>query len=133
MTLRFCSRCRADVDDVGGYCLLGHPFPVETSDPIADLRAQVDKAFEKVQLEVSDVFEIVPEPEPAPDEASTMPIFEELRRDHEIALEMRATSKKVYDELTFDEPVSRNDPIVAFSPSPRADWGPERGSRRSRR
>ena len=132
MELRFCPRCRADVEDAGGFCLLGHRFPVADADPIADLRAQVDNAFSKVQLEVAAVFETEPAsdvPTPAPSS-----LYEELAEDDgEVAEEMRVTSRKVYEELAFDAPVSRTDPIIAFSPSPRADWGPEKGhGRRSR-
>ena len=131
MELRFCPRCRADVEDAGGFCLLGHRFPVSQADPIADLRAQVDDAFSRVQLEVATVFETETAPE-APAPATSL--YEELAEDDgEVAQEMRATSRKVYEELAFDAPVSRTDPIIAFSPSPRADWGPEKGhGRRSR-
>ena len=27
MKLRFCERCSAEVEDVDGFCLLGHPLP----------------------------------------------------------------------------------------------------------
>ena len=138
MELRFCPRCRADVEDAGGFCLLGHRFPVATGDPIADLRAEVDQAFAKVQVEVASVLahEGTP-PTPAPSAASAedVPIWQQLKGDdHEVVEDMRVTSKKVYEELAADAPVSQSDPIIAFSPSPRADWGPEKGhGKRSRR
>ena len=138
MDLRFCPRCRADVEDAGGFCLLGHRLPVDTADPMANLRAEVDKAFEQVQIDVATTLKAtVPPPPPArpAESAEDVPIWQQLRGDdREVAEEMRATSRKVYEELSFDEEVSRNDPIIAFSPSPRADWGPEKGhGRRSRR
>ena len=130
MRLRFCTRCRADVEDVGGFCLLGHRFPEATGDPITDLRVEVDLAFAKVQREVAAVLE--PEDAPSPTE---VPVWQQLREDdHQVAEEIRVTSRKIYDELSDDDPISRTDPIIAFSPSPRAEWGPEKGhGRRSRR
>ncbi len=48
MATRFCARCGADVEDVGGFCLLGHRLATEAGMPsLGDLRAQVDKAFER--------------------------------------------------------------------------------------
>ena len=134
MDLRFCPRCRADVEDAGGFCLLGHRLPTTTTDPIADLRVEVNKAFEKVQVEVTQKVadDKVSEPVENP---TDIPVWQQLRGDdREMAEEMRATSRKVYEELSLDEEVSRTDPIIAFSPSPRADWGPEKGhGKRSRR
>ena len=134
MDLRFCPRCRADVEDAGGFCLLGHRLPTTTADPIADLRVEVNKAFEKVQVEVTSK-SAAAETRTAPDDSADVPNWQQLRGDDkEIAEEMRATSRKVYEELSLDEEVSRTDPIFAFSPSPRADWGPEKGhGKRSRR
>ena len=151
MDLRFCPRCRADVEDVGGFCLLGHRFPEVTADAIADLRAEVDQAFAKVQVEVATVLgtgktpgppatAATPDPSP-PREASPgddVPLWQQLRGDDrevdEVADEIRATSKKIYEELSVEDPVSQGDPIIAFSPSPRADWGPEKGhGKRSKR
>lgn len=139
MDLRYCPRCRADVEDAGGFCLLGHRFAVtEGVDPMADLRAEVDEAFSKVRIQVETAFESdvasLTDPASIPVLAPSS-LYEELKSDdHEVAQEMRATTRKVYEELAVDAPVSRTDPIIAFSPSPRADWGPEKGNgRRSRR
>jgi hypothetical protein len=135
MSLRFCSRCRADVEDVGGYCLLGHPLPQDNVDPISDLRAEVDKAFEKIKVEVpvtgmASAFRasggsLSPAVEP----------YEELRAsDEDLVEEMAQTRTDYWSQLRdeVDVSVSRDDPILSFSPSPRMEWGPEKGRRRRR-
>ena len=145
MTLRYCPRCRADVEDAGGFCLLGHRLPVVDEDPIADLRAEVDRAFNKVQVDISKVFEEkLDEPVPAPvgngveehlDEsapASTGNVYEELRSDAEIADEVVQNRRNVWRQLGDDAPVDRDDPILSFSPSPRMEWGPDTSRRRRR-
>ena len=81
--LRFCPTCGTDVEDVGGFCRLGHSLRV--SAPTADLstlKAEVDAAFEEAKLEVAaalgrlapgapvpyipDVVRVEPQPSPAP-------------------------------------------------------------------
>jgi hypothetical protein len=146
LSLRFCSRCRADVEDVGGFCLLGHTFPQDTSDPISDLRAEVDKAFEKIKIEIpvsgmASTFQTAGAPSPEPTlsnlepATSTFEGYEELRSSDEHLVEEMAQSRRDYwsqlrDEV--DSSVERDDPILSFSPSPRMEWGPEKGRRRKR-
>jgi hypothetical protein len=146
LSLRFCSRCRADVEDVGGFCLLGHTFPQDTSDPISDLRAEVDKAFEKIKIEIpvsgmASTFQTAPVSAPEPTVTSLEPMvstfegYEELRSSDEHLVEEMAQSRRDYwsqlrDEV--DSSVQRDDPILSFSPSPRMEWGPEKGRRRKR-
>lgn len=135
MSLRFCSRCRADVEDVGGYCLLGHPLPQDAVDPISDLRAEVDKAFEKIKIEIpltgmASAFKSAGSPSPA-----TVDAYEELRgSDEELVEEMAQTRTDYWSQLRdeVDVSVSRDDPILSFSPSPRMEWGPEKGRKRRR-
>ena len=131
MTLRFCSRCRADVEDAGGYCLLGHPFPRETSDALSDLRAEVDKAFEKIKIEipVTGLASTLQAPAPSSPEP-----YEELRTSNELVEEMAQSRRDYWSQLRdeVDVSVSRDDPILSFSPSPRMEWGPEKGRRRRR-
>jgi hypothetical protein len=47
--------------------------------------------------------------------------------------DMQVTSKALWKPLEDETPLAGNDPIVAFAPSPRMDWGPEKdkGKRRS--
>ena len=137
MSLRFCSRCRADVEDVGGYCLLGHPLPQDAVDPISDLRAEVDKAFEKIKIEipVTGMASAFKGGGASPAPGSTMEAYEELRgSDEELVEEMAQTRTDYWSQLRdeVDVSVSRDDPILSFSPSPRMEWGPEKGRRRRR-
>lgn len=139
MSLRFCSRCRADVEDVGGYCLLGHPLPQDAVDPISDLRAEVDKAFEKVKIEIpvtgmASAFKSAGAPAGTP-MADSIDAYEELRgSDEELVEEMAQTRTDYWSQLRDDADVSvsRDDPILSFSPSPRMEWGPEKGRKRRR-
>ena len=130
MTLRFCSQCRADVEDAGGYCLLGHPFPRDTSEALSDLRAEVDKAFEKIKIDIpltgmASTFQ-------AP-EAMTLEPYEELRTSDELVEEMAQSRRDYWSQLRDEVDVSvSDDPILSFSPSPRMEWGPEKGRRRRR-
>ena len=127
MTLRYCPRCRAEVEDTGGFCLLGHRFPIAAEDPIADLRREVDQAFKKVELDISDVFEQkLEEPVPAPSGG----VYEQLKSDSETLDEIVQSRRDVWQQLSDDGPVDRNDPIVSFSPSPRMEWGRDRRRRR---
>lgn len=117
--VRFCPRCSADVDDVGGFCLLGHRFPATAADdPLADLRAEVDLAFQKVQAEVALALD------PMRALAAENESSEADSNADEMLEEIQVTSKALWASLEEETPVSRNDPIVAFAPSPRMDWGP---------
>lgn len=142
MTLRFCPRCRAEVEDTGGYCLLGHPFPVIEPDPIADLRAEVDQALAKVKLDLAAVANAARVEVPATttrfgvyeDLASSTETAGPLDGDDQAVVEDLAASRRDYwSQLRTDETtVERNDPILAFSPSPRMEWGPTRRGRPKR-
>ena len=131
MALRFCPRCRAEVDDVGGFCLLGHRFPAApVEDPIADLRAEVDKAFEKIGSEVPTVGSVVgPALVAQPKRPS---VFDDLAltpEDEELVIEPH---RDVWAELREDVTVSRNDPITAFAPAPSMDWGSSKARKKRR-
>ena len=131
MKLRYCSRCRADVEDAGGFCLLGHPLPIAHEDPVADLRAEVDRAFKQVQVDISEVFEEkLEEPVPEPEAG----VYAQLKSDAEAAEEIIENRRDLWRQLEDDAPVERDDPILSFSPSPRMEWGAKklRGRKRDR-
>ena len=132
MTLKHCPRCRADVEDAGGFCLLGHRLPVATEDPISDLKAEVDQAFKKVQLDISSVFEEEPEAPVQTPSSSPSDVYEQLKSDDEVVGELVENRRDVWRQLSEDDPVERNDPILSFSPSPRMEWGPGKSKRRKR-
>jgi hypothetical protein len=97
MALSFCPRCSSRVEDKGGYCLLGHPLRPEES-PLADIRREVDDAFH-------DSFPGGLEPPLAPVGAAW-----------EINSEPSPSRSPRY--------LPPDDPISAFAPAPRMDWGP---------
>jgi hypothetical protein len=56
MAHRFCSRCNAEVEDAGGYCLLGHDLRLEAPvDSLRALRAEVNRTFDEARRELADV------------------------------------------------------------------------------
>jgi hypothetical protein len=99
---RFCPQCRSEVEDAGGFCLLGHPLrSVAPVASLSELRAEVDRAFEEARVQVARALGEAPAPPPLP----------------------RAASAVVTVEL--DAP-GVSDPITEFAPAPRMDWGPEK-------
>ena len=134
MSDRYCPKCGTVVEDVGGFCLLGHSLKVAAvTDSMNDLRAEVDRVFEEVREEVQARIASVtgemqavaaPPPPPPPVEA---PVVVEA---------VEEATQTDLDPLwaNFDEDLSPNgpDPIAAFAPSPRMDWGPDKGKRLKR-
>ncbi len=126
MAKRFCARCSADVEDVGGFCLLGHRLATEAGMPsLGDLRDQVDKAFEEARLQVAAVLEpvstltgAVSQPLPEPEGSGSIP-----PPPPPPAAEPERPS--VWKTLETSH-AGAGDPIVAFAPPPRMDWGPQR-------
>jgi hypothetical protein len=135
MTVRYCPRCDTDVEDVGGFCLVGHRLsqaPITASiSPLSDLRAEVDKAFEEARLQVAAALAPLaglggtgqtptrssapPPPPPA------------LEAEEEIAVPTRSYDG-LFETMESKEPTGV-DPINAFAPAPRMDWGPEHSSK----
>lgn len=114
MSLRQCPGCRAEVEDVGGFCLLGHPLrhaaPV---DSLMNLRAEVERAFEQVSVDVTEVLNQVPVAAGSQGDVPPPPPPPPNRPDPFVELETIVTS-------------SGPDPMADFAPAPRMDWGPER-------
>lgn len=132
---RFCSGCNADVEVSQGICLLGHP--VEHAAPtgsLVELRAEVDKAFSDASATVSSALtasdvarsagleiedravSAVPAPPPPPPPSGT-------------------AGGRVHAGLYsgIETATAASDPIEAFAPAPRMDWGPTKGLLRRRR
>ncbi len=104
MAQRFCTQCGTDVEDAGGFCLLGHSLRVSApaDNSLSALRAEVDEAFEEARVLVSAALSADPSaPPPPPPPMTRMATIE-------------------------DRPLSGSDPIADFAPAPRMDWGPER-------
>jgi hypothetical protein len=111
MSFRHCPRCGTEVEDAGGYCLLGHPLRLSAPvDSLKELRAEVDRALADVKAEAVEMLQTVSVgaaagPPPPPPTGPHPGTFSPLQREA--------------DEST--------DPLEDFAPPPRMDWGPERG------
>jgi hypothetical protein len=124
MTVRFCTACEGEVEAIEGHCLLGHPLRHEAvTGSIDDLRAEVNVAYEEASFRVATVLveegetpkglvitpvAVVPPPPPPPPPHRHRPSYEEMWAAY------------------ADDAEGSNDPIAAFAPPPRMDWGPKR-------
>ena len=135
MADRYCPSCGTDVEDAGGFCLLGHPLRLQAmtdAETLTDLRTEVHKAFEDAKVQVEEALgQIninVPPPPPGP--RSTVAPATDARE-----LDQPGTPVRTYDDLwrTLEEDAAKGeDPITAFAPPPRMDWGPQRSKLRRR-
>jgi hypothetical protein len=56
MANKFCTRCNAEVEDTGGYCLLGHRLgDAAPGDSLTALRAEVNRTFDEARQQLADV------------------------------------------------------------------------------
>ena len=113
MTTRYCPRCQGDVEEAGGFCLLGHRLSLE---PVGASLSQLETGFDDAaEQAIGQVFGAPPPPPDAP--VVPHPSDE------------RSAQAAVYRRL---EDISArpddDDPIAAFAPPPRMDWGPRRPS-----
>ena len=105
---RFCPHCKTHVEDVGGFCLLGHSLrEVAPTASLTELRAEVDRAFQEANVQVAHALS-GPPPPPPPQVAQSIVVG-------------------------LEESQTGGDPITEFAPAPRMDWGPERENRLRRR
>jgi hypothetical protein len=130
---RFCPSCSSDVEVTQGHCLLGHSVTAEPSQgSLSELRAEVDKAFDEAQVQISGFA-------PAPKEAAPQPPV----KDRE-AVPVAAGSSGMPSPPPDSRPVQEqwsekgdstdpSDPIALFAPPPRMDWGPKHWLRRRSR
>lgn len=122
MANRYCARCATEVEDAGGFCLLGHPLSeAAPTGSLSDLRAEVDRAFEDARLQVTTVLQGAPPPPPAPEIPAA------------VLMAVPQTTPAAYATIDRDQPQGPGDPINDFAPAPRMDWGPERQSLLKRR
>ncbi|MDQ3661025.1 MAG: hypothetical protein M3454_08240 [Actinomycetota bacterium] len=114
MASSFCPTCSSTVEDKDGYCLLGHPLRKAPEESLlADIRREVDDAFEDSSLGLEPVGakETVSDPDTSNLAPSTTP-------------EVVTATK--FPQLGPRSPryLPPEDPISAFAPPPRMDWGP---------
>jgi hypothetical protein len=151
MSERYCPKCAAEVEDLGGYCALGHSLmlrPLSEITDLGDLKAEVNKAFAEAESQVASVLASVqavtgelPAVPPPPPQASTQaappapPPARYADEFDEYDEEARVRSQTFWQALDDEDPEpSRTDPITAFAPSPRMDWGPNKApGKKSRR
>ncbi len=140
MALRFCHRCACEVEDAGGFCLLGHPLRLEPPIPsVSHIREEVTKAFDEARSEASDAGAVLGPGRDDVAEAPSVPehalvAHEALAPEHD-PLDMSAPPpppvgthrrRTVWEALASEEPGDASDPIAAFAPAARMDWGPDR-------
>lgn len=151
MSDRYCPKCATEVEDAGGYCLLGHRLSlVAPTASLRELRDEVDAAFEDARVTVTTALGPPAEPPLGQAPMAPPPPPPQDRRPHEPAPLGPATHEtvpheptphasaphaaaspagpSVWHELSQQRTASGPDPIVAFAPAPRMDWGPDRKS-----
>jgi hypothetical protein len=128
MTVRFCPTCSSDVEVADGFCLLGHSVRLEAQmdQSLSQLRAEVDKAFDEARIVVTSTMGPPPPPPPPTGIAPSSPAL--IRRTSEPgAVAVASAPASAPWAPLFTEPsLAGTDPIEAFAPPPRVDWGPER-------
>ena len=107
MALRFCPTCAGDVDSTDGFCRLGHSVrllaPVQS---LAEFRAEEDGSRAAPSSSTSEG--------PPPPPHSDAPVEGEGRFGRLWRAQGGGTA------------LDNSDPITAFAPYPRMDWGPDR-------
>ena len=133
MSVRYCKACAGDVEEVDGYCLLGHPLKLAPPIPsVAEMRDEVSRALGEARIELG-------EPDgQAPSESARGGDGDALSDRWEAPDAAWAPPPPVVDPRhtvwgpLADGPSVDGDPITAFAPASRMDWGPERAGLRAR-
>ena len=160
MTTRYCHKCAAEVQDHGGYCLLGHSLRLASAvEPLGDLKAEVDAVFEEARTEVASALATA---ESVTEAATSAPVHVPAESHTSTAEETQTgvvatmarewaypepepvesveppspvvvTRPNVWKALEQEEANDTHDPIAAFAPPPSMDWGPQKGKLRMRK
>ena len=110
MTSRaFCNGCNAEVENAGGFCLLGHRLTAFAPPPppppaMTDLSEAVEEVFDEAQAKVA---AMGPDPKPLPSRYAS-------------------SVDRTWAQLEAGPAPAADDPINSFAPPPRMDWGPRR-------
>ncbi len=117
----FCNTCAAEVEDAGGFCLLGHRLSALVPPPpppplMTDLKQAVAEVFEEAARAASagrpqETAKVAaPEaPQPPPSRYAS-------------------SIERTWAELESAPAPAADDPIYTFAPPPRMDWGPRRSA-----
>lgn len=152
MSVRFCPICASEVEVADGFCLLGHSVRLEAQmdQSLSELRAEVDKAFADARVAVTTAMGPPPPPPPPPIGAVRPPAVDAqavLLWGQKTGIATvgpkEGPSQEIGSSDVFAGPSSVAiapgpwapltepslagiDPIEAFAPPPRVDWGPDR-------
>lgn len=152
MKENICPDCGTQTLNDDGYCLTGHAvMDAPRARALSDLSEQVNAAFEEARVDlestmwagidpVAPVDMLAPAPPPPPPAApertaprppTRVPPPPPPPKPQEAAPEIRPVGSphSLWDNFTDqleegDAVLSSSDPIAAFSPAPRMDWGP---------
>lgn len=108
-----------------------------TQDSLAALRAEVEAAFEEATLQLGALIETTSEISVADLEAVVAPevptpVASSPPPPPPPPPSIPVASEPVAPSTVWESAMGNDDPLVAFAPPPRMDWGPER-QRRFRR
>lgn len=125
MTHRYCPTCASEVEEVDGFCFLGHPLKLH-ADPatLTELREEVERAFADTEPAPEHALVGVgARPAPAP-QAQPSAAAAPGAQPPAAATPARGSSPPASPASHRPRP-ALDDPIAAFAPPPRMDWGPE--------
>lgn len=111
----YCIRCDSEVENAGGFCLLGHRLSAAAPPPppppaMDDLAEAVAEVFEEAEAKLAALApEAAQEPPPLPSRYAS-------------------SVERTWAELESAPAPSPDDPINTFAPPPRMDWGPRRSA-----
>jgi hypothetical protein len=125
MTHRYCPTCASEVEEVDGFCFLGHPLKLH-ADPatLTELREEVERAFADTEpAPERALVGVGVRPAPAP-RAQPSAGAAPGAQPPAAAPPARESSPPASPASPRPRPAI-DDPIAAFAPPPRMDWGPE--------
>lgn len=95
----FCTTCDSEVENAGGFCLLGHRLSA-----------------------------CAPPPPPPPPPVRTEPAMAVAVAEEPEPSRYASSIERTWAQLETAPAPSADDPINTFAPPPRMDWGPQRAS-----
>ena len=116
MTHRYCPTCASEVEEVDGFCFLGHPLKLHAAPAsLSELRDEVERAFADTE----------PAPERALVGVAARTAAAPPRAQAPAAAAPARVSSPPASSVSPGPRPALDDPIAAFAPPPRMDWGPE--------